>query len=137
MHDSAPHPPSLAIAPLGHPLPASGARERGCLTAPPNSLIVTMTEPTWSLHPQLAADTVAVGDLALSRLLLASDANYPWLILVPRKGGLVEIVDLEENGQVQLMAEVTACARARPSGDPNTGRARVSAICSQVQALSR
>ena len=74
-----------------------------------------MTEPTWSLHPQLAADTVVVGDLALSRLLLSSDANYPWLILVPRKGGLVEIVDLEENEQVQLMAEVAACARALKS----------------------
>ena len=74
-----------------------------------------MTEPTWSLHPQLAADTVAVGDLGLSRLLLSTDANYPWLILVPRKGGLVEIIDLEENEQVQLMAEVAACARALKS----------------------
>jgi diadenosine tetraphosphate (Ap4A) HIT family hydrolase len=72
-----------------------------------------MTEPTWSLHPQLAADTVAVGDLALSRLLLTKDANYPWLILVPRKPGLVEIIDLEENEQVQLMAEIAACARAQ------------------------
>jgi diadenosine tetraphosphate (Ap4A) HIT family hydrolase len=74
-----------------------------------------MTQPTWSVHPQLAADTVAVGDLALSRLLLAKDANYPWLILVPRKGGLTEIIDLEENEQVQLMAEITACARALKS----------------------
>jgi hypothetical protein len=28
-----------------------------------------------------------VGDLALSRVLLANDANYPWLILVPRRPG--------------------------------------------------
>ena len=31
----------------------------------------------WSLDPQLAADTVPVGDLKLSRVLLANDANYP------------------------------------------------------------
>ena len=71
-----------------------------------------MTESTWSLHPQLAQDTVPVGDLALARVLLANDANYPWLILVPRRAGLVELIDLEENEQVQLLAEVAASARA-------------------------
>ena len=66
----------------------------------------------WSLHPQLVLDTVPVGDLPLARVLLASDANYPWLILVPRLPGLVEIIDLEENAQVQLLGEVAAAARA-------------------------
>jgi diadenosine tetraphosphate (Ap4A) HIT family hydrolase len=69
-------------------------------------------ELTWSLHPQLANDTVPVGDLALTRVLLANDANYPWLILVPRRPALIEIIDLEENEQVQLLAEVAAAARA-------------------------
>ena len=64
------------------------------------------------LHPQLAADTAPVGDLALTRVLLANDANYPWLILVPRRPALVELIDLEENEQVQLMAEIDAAARA-------------------------
>ena len=66
----------------------------------------------WSLHPQLAEDTVPVGDLPLARVLLANDANYPWLILVPRLPGLVELIDLEENTQVQLLGEITAAARA-------------------------
>jgi len=66
----------------------------------------------WSLHPQLAQDTVPVGDLPLARVLLANDANYPWLILVPRLPGLVELIDLEENAQVQLLGEVAAAARA-------------------------
>ncbi len=68
-------------------------------------------ESVWSLHPQLAADSVPVGDLVLSRVLLANDANFPWLILVPRGPGLVELIDLEENEQVQLLAEIanTAC----------------------------
>lgn len=65
----------------------------------------------WSLHPQLAQDTVPVGDLPLSRALLANDANFPWLILVPRSPGLVELIDLEENGQVQLLGEVATAAR--------------------------
>ncbi len=72
-------------------------------------------ESTWTLHPQLAADTVAVGDLPLSRVLLMNDANYPWLILVPRKPALVEIIDLEENDQVQLLGEIAATARVLKS----------------------
>ena len=70
---------------------------------------------SWSLHPQLAQDTVPVGDLPLARVLLANDANYPWLILVPRLPGLVELIDLEENAQVQLLGEIAAAARALKS----------------------
>jgi diadenosine tetraphosphate (Ap4A) HIT family hydrolase len=73
---------------------------------------VTESQLTFSLHPQLAADTVPVGDLPLSRVLLANDANYPWLILVPRLPALSEIIDLEQNAQVQLLAEIDAASNA-------------------------
>src|ERR1051325_1854377 len=66
----------------------------------------------WMLHPQLAADTLNMGDLPLARALVMNDANYPWLILVPRKPGLTEVIDLDEAGQAQLMREVTQAARA-------------------------
>jgi diadenosine tetraphosphate (Ap4A) HIT family hydrolase len=74
-----------------------------------------MTEQTWSLHPQLAADSASIGDLALTRVLLANDANYPWLILVPRRPGLTEIIDLEHNEHVQLMGEINAAAHVLKS----------------------
>jgi diadenosine tetraphosphate (Ap4A) HIT family hydrolase len=74
-----------------------------------------MTNTAWSLHSQLAADTVPIGDLALSRVLLSNDANYPWLILVPRRPGLGEIIDLEENEQIQLLGEIDAAARVLKS----------------------
>ena len=44
-------------------------------------------ESPFYLHPQLTADTVPVGDLKLSRVLLAKDANFPWLILPFSDGG--------------------------------------------------
>jgi diadenosine tetraphosphate (Ap4A) HIT family hydrolase len=53
-----------------------------------------MSETGWSLHPQLRADTALVCDLALSRVLVMNDANFPWLILVPRRAGMSEIFDL-------------------------------------------
>jgi diadenosine tetraphosphate (Ap4A) HIT family hydrolase len=60
----------------------------------------------FSLHPQLTRDSVPVGDLALSRVLLMNDANYPWLILVPRRVEAVEIVDLSEDDRLELMREI-------------------------------
>jgi len=33
--------------------------------------------PAWSLHPQLEKDTINIGDLPLSRVLVINDANYP------------------------------------------------------------
>lgn len=67
---------------------------------------------TWSVHPQLAADTVPVGDLALCRVLLSNDANYPWLILVPRRPGIVELIDLDPVDRASLTAEIDQAARA-------------------------
>jgi diadenosine tetraphosphate (Ap4A) HIT family hydrolase len=66
----------------------------------------------WSLHPQLETDTLPIGDLPLSRLLVSKDATYPWLILVPRFPGAVEIIDLDKTGQANLMAEIGRAAGA-------------------------
>jgi diadenosine tetraphosphate (Ap4A) HIT family hydrolase len=68
--------------------------------------------PPWSLHPQLARDTVNLGDMALSRVLVVNDANWPWLLLVPRRLGVSEIIDLDEVEQAQLMTEIARVARA-------------------------
>ncbi|MGB8186794.1 MAG: HIT family protein, partial [Pseudolabrys sp.] len=88
----------------------------------------------WSLHPQLVLDTVPVGELPLTRVLLASDANYPWLILVPRLPGLVEFIDLEENAQVQLVGEIAAAARALKTLTP-CDKLNIAALGNQVPQL--
>jgi diadenosine tetraphosphate (Ap4A) HIT family hydrolase len=67
---------------------------------------------SWTLDPRLEHDTIALGDLPLSRVLLMNDANYPWLILVPRRAHLVELIDLDDAGQATLMVEVARAARA-------------------------
>jgi diadenosine tetraphosphate (Ap4A) HIT family hydrolase len=66
----------------------------------------------WTLHPQLDRDTASIGDLPLSRVLIVNDANYPWLLLVPRRANIVELIDLDEVEQAQLLTEVTRVARA-------------------------
>jgi diadenosine tetraphosphate (Ap4A) HIT family hydrolase len=91
-------------------------------------------ELTWSLHLQLAADTVSVGDLALARVLLAHDANYPWLILVPRRPALTELIDMEENEQIQLLAEIDAAARALKAAT-RCDKLNIAALGNQVAQL--
>lgn len=66
----------------------------------------------WSLHPQLAKDTIDIGDLPLSRVLVIKDANYPWLLLVPRRPDVVELIDLDDVEQAQFLTETTRVARA-------------------------
>jgi diadenosine tetraphosphate (Ap4A) HIT family hydrolase len=73
---------------------------------------MSIPEPVWSLHPQLARDTAPVGDLALARVLAMNDANYPWVILVPRRSGAVEIIDLDEAERGRLMAEIAQVSAA-------------------------
>jgi diadenosine tetraphosphate (Ap4A) HIT family hydrolase len=66
----------------------------------------------FALHPQLAQDTVAIGELKLCRLLLNKDANYPWLVLVPRRPDLTEMIDLDASEQAQLTTEIAAVSHA-------------------------
>lgn len=60
----------------------------------------------FTLDPQLATDTVHVGDLALCSVLLMDDARFPWLILVPRRAGASEITDLSPGDARGLMDEM-------------------------------
>lgn len=62
---------------------------------------------TFALHPGLAADTAFIADWPLCRVLLMNDARYPWLILVPRRAGAVEIMDLAAADRSMLMEEIT------------------------------
>jgi diadenosine tetraphosphate (Ap4A) HIT family hydrolase len=66
----------------------------------------------WSLHSQLKKDTIDIGDLPLCKVLVIKDAHYPWLLLVPRREGAVEIIDLDEVAQAQLMTEISRVSRA-------------------------
>lgn len=68
--------------------------------------------PAWSLYPQLEKDTINIGDLPLSRVLVIKDANYPWLLLVPRRPDVIEILDLSDVEQAQLTTEISRVARA-------------------------
>ena len=66
----------------------------------------------WQLHPQLAADSHPLAALALCELRLMDDANYPWLVLVPRVAGARELIDLPGPQRHALADETDRAARA-------------------------
>jgi diadenosine tetraphosphate (Ap4A) HIT family hydrolase len=70
----------------------------------------------YELHPQLAADTHPLATLELCELRLMDDANYPWLILVPRVPNARELVDLDAAQRHQLTDEIDLAARLLRDG---------------------
>jgi len=66
----------------------------------------------FALDPRLAADTFALGDARLSRILLMNDARFPWLVLAPRRANLAEIADLSPDERALLMEEIVAISQA-------------------------
>lgn len=68
-------------------------------------------ENGFDLDTRLAADTLMLADWPLSRVLLMRNRLFPWLILVPRRVGAVEIHRLSPADQVQLTRETSAAAR--------------------------
>jgi diadenosine tetraphosphate (Ap4A) HIT family hydrolase len=74
----------------------------------------------FSLDPRLVEDTLPVGDLTLSSVRLMKDRRFPWLVLVPRRAGAVELVDLAEADQSALLREIrAACAALRALHAPD------------------
>lgn len=66
---------------------------------------------TFNLNETLEKDSLMVCDLDLCQVRLINDSQYPWFILVPRKNGLVEIIDLDENEQALLWRESALLSR--------------------------
>ena len=54
-----------------------------------------MNHSVFELDHRLSQAADDVGILALSRVLLMNDSRFPWLVLVPRRSGIVEWSDLE------------------------------------------
>ena len=88
----------------------------------------------FALHPQLAADAALICDLPLCRVLLMDDANWPWLILVPRQPGLRELADLARADRIALGDEVlhaSSVLQARFAPD----KLNTAALGNQVEQL--
>jgi diadenosine tetraphosphate (Ap4A) HIT family hydrolase len=88
----------------------------------------------FELHPKLFADTVALAEWPLCRVLMMNERTYPWLILVPRRADISEIGELEAADRALLIEEIarlSGIVRARLSPD----RINVAALGNVVPQL--
>jgi len=60
---------------------------------------------TFTLHPRLKQDCIAIGRFELCRLLMMNDSQYPWFILVPERANLQEIYQLSKADRELLTEE--------------------------------
>lgn len=72
--------------------------------------------------PAFEAGSVRLGDLPLCEVRLQDDARFGWLILVPRRTGLVEIADLAASERAMLMDEAVRAGEALRDGFAASGR---------------
>jgi diadenosine tetraphosphate (Ap4A) HIT family hydrolase len=71
-----------------------------------------MTISGFILDPAFAATSFRLGDLGLSEARLQDDSRYPWVVLIPRLGGLREVEDLDAAQRAVLMEEAVAAGAA-------------------------
>jgi diadenosine tetraphosphate (Ap4A) HIT family hydrolase len=64
---------------------------------------------------RLAKDSSLLRQLVISDLRLMEDARFPWLLLVPRREGATELIDLPRADQTLLLAEIETVSRALKS----------------------
>ncbi len=89
---------------------------------------------SFALDPRLAADTIEIGDLALSRVLLMNDARYLWLVLAPRRENLRELFDLDSADRAVLIEEIAAVSAAL-AASPGVDKINVGALGNIVRQL--
>ena len=84
----------------------------------------------FAIDPAFAAAAEPLARLRLCQVLMQRDARYPWLILVPRVPGAVELEDLSPDDRGRLMEEIVlagdavramAEALGRPAAKLNVG----------------
>lgn len=66
----------------------------------------------FTVNERLKNDTIEIGRLELSLLLLMNERSLPWFILVPQKDGVTEIDELSQSDRSILIEEIAQVSSA-------------------------
>jgi len=67
---------------------------------------------SFALHPDLRRDGIKMGEFPLCQVLLINDSHYPWFVLVPKREGISDTIDLNANDYAELWAESRLFSKA-------------------------
>jgi len=64
------------------------------------------------LDLRLAVDSAPISTLPLCDVRLMNDARFPWLIMVPQRLGMADLIDLDPADRAVLIEEIALVSRA-------------------------
>lgn len=67
---------------------------------------------TFTLDERLERDGIPIASIGLCQMRLMNDRRWPWLVLIPQRGGMSEIFDLTPLDQTMLTFETNMVATA-------------------------
>ena len=93
-----------------------------------------MSETGFMLAPELSACSYLLGDWPLCHVFMMDDARYPWVMLVPRRADMSEILDLNEADRQQLFSEMMRASEAL-QGVAKPDKLNIGALGNMVRQL--
>ena len=67
---------------------------------------------SFELHPDLKRDGIPMGTFDQCLVLLINDAAYPWFVLVPKREGISDMIDLTPEDYRQMCEESSIFSKA-------------------------
>ena len=65
----------------------------------------------FKIHKKFEKTTHYVTDLKLCQVRLQDNSKFPWIMLIPKRKGACQILDLNKKDQIQLLDEIQYCSK--------------------------
>ena len=65
----------------------------------------------FKIHKKFEKTTHYIADLKLCQIRLQDNAKFPWIMLIPKKNKVSQILDLNRKDQIRLMDEIQYCSK--------------------------
>ena len=65
----------------------------------------------FKIHKKFEKTTHYIADLKLCQVRLQDNRRFPWIMLIPKRKAVGQILDLNRKDQIQLMDEIQYCSK--------------------------
>ena len=72
----------------------------------------------FKIHKKFEKTTHYITDLKLCQIRLQDNAKFPWIMLIPKRNKVSQILDLNRKDQIRLMDEIQYCSKIMKKNFP-------------------
>ena len=72
----------------------------------------------FKIHKKFEKTTHYIADLKLCQIRLQDNAKFPWIMLIPKRNKVSQILDLNRKDQIILMDEIQYCSKIMKKNFP-------------------